>query len=289
MFRDLWVFHRRAVIATVIVVVLPAATAFVVLASRSSNRPPTSGPASASPRRASATDQTPTTVGPAEPTPRNTGFTPLRVVPPATQTQKQTDAQLAAAESPESIAQSETETVPAPKVSRVYPAVPGPDRTDPDAYALAFTRELLTIDYRTQTRTGLLAWAQSEEAPDTLPGVPPQIADKSLVGSLAYNGVTGTEVSPIASATHWPTPSSGTTQRVSGLAASVTPDWTQLISSGWEPTDPLMTVLTVTGSIIVSTPGHPGLSRSFSMAVTLGGARTHPGYGAVAVSAWTVA
>jgi hypothetical protein len=289
MFRDLWVFHRRAVIATVIVVVLPAATAFVVLASRSSNRPPTSGPASASPRRASATDQTPTTVGPAEPTPRNTGFTPLRVVPPATQTQKQTDAQLAAAESPESIAQSETETVPAPKVSRVYPAVPGPDRTDPDAYALAFTRELLTIDYRTQTRTGLLAWAQSEEAPDTLPGVPPQIADKSLVGSLAYNGVTGTEVSPIASATHWPTPSSGTTQRVARLAASVTPDWTQLISSGWEPTDPLMTVLTVTGSIIVSTPGHPGLSRSFSMAVTLGGARTHPGYGAVAVSAWTVA
>jgi hypothetical protein len=153
---------------------------------------------------------------------------------------------------------------------------------------LAFSAELLNVDPTFQTRTGLLEWAAFEEAPDTLPGVPAAIADKSLTASLAYAGVAGTEPSPVPSAAGWPKPGSGVVQQVSDLAAVVAPDWTQLVSSGWEPVDPLMTVMVVTGTLTLTDAGRPGTPRSFSMALTLGGARHHPGYGAVAVSAWTV-
>lgn len=214
---------------------------------------------------------------------------PLRVTPPQTQTQEQVDSELASSESAASIAQAESETVSAPAVSAAYPAIPVSADGDPTAYALAFAAELLDINYHSQTRAGVLGWAEYEEAPDTLPGVPAQIADKSLVGSLAYAGVAGAEASPVPPAGQWPAPDSGVVQQVSGLTATVGPDWTQLVTGGWEPVDPLMTIMAVTGSITVTVDGKPGPPRSFSMAVILGGARHHAGYGAVAVSAWTEA
>jgi hypothetical protein len=214
---------------------------------------------------------------------------PLRITPPQTQTQEKVDSELAASESPASIAQAESETMPAPAVSAAYPVVPVSEETDPTAFALAFATELLDINFRSQTRAALLGWAEYEEAPDTLPGVPAQIADRSLVGSLAYTDVAGAEASPVPPGAQWPAPNSGVVQQVSRLAATVAPDWTQLISGGWEPVDPLMTIMAVTGTITVTVDGRPGPPRSFSMALILGGARHHPGYGAVAVSAWTEA
>jgi hypothetical protein len=214
---------------------------------------------------------------------------PLRVTPPQTQTQEQVDSELAGSQSPASIAQAESETMPALAVSAAYPAIPVSAESDPTAYALAFATELLDINYRSQTRAALWGWAEYEEAPDTLPGVPAQIADKSLVGSLAYSDVAGAEASPVPPTADWPAPDSGVVQQVSGLTATVAPDWTQLVTGGWEPVDPLMTIMAVTGTITVTVDGKPGPPRSFSMALTLGGARHHPGYGAVAVSAWTEA
>ena len=129
--------------------------------------------------------------------PGATSHGPLRVNPPATPTQTQMDAQLAASESPASIAQAERQSVPVPAVSEQFPALPGGDEADATGYALGFCRELLDISYRRQSRAELLEWAQYEEAPDSLPGVPAPIADKSLVGSLAYAGTSGAEPTPI--------------------------------------------------------------------------------------------
>jgi hypothetical protein len=56
----------------------------------------------------------------------------------------------------------------APATSAQYPAVSSQARLQPDLYAAAFTRELLTQDYRT-SRDQLLAWVQSESAQSTEP------------------------------------------------------------------------------------------------------------------------
>jgi hypothetical protein len=284
--RLIWEFHRRAVAAAAVAAIVVAAV----------------GSALGGPRRQAATTPPPprhpavatSTTRPAplgRPVANNTAASdgPLRVTPLQTQTQEQVDSELAGSESPGSIAQAESETMPAPAVSAGYPAILVSAEGDPNAYALAFATELLDINYRSQTRTSLLGWAEYEEAPDTLPGVPARIADKSLVGSLAYAGVAGAEASPVPPAGQWAAPDSGVVQQVSGLAAMVAPDWTQLVTGGWEPVDPLMTIMAVTGTITVTVDGKPGPARSFSMAVILGGARHHPGYGAVAVSAWTEA
>ena len=290
--RLIWEFHRRAVIAAAVAAIVVAAAVSVALdGPRRQAAPPPPPPrhpavATSIPRPAplgrTVADN---------PVATNTAASsgPLRVTPPQTQTQEQVDSELAGSESAASIAQTESETMPAPAVSAAYPAIPVSAEGDPTAYALAFAAELLHINYRNQTRAGLLGWAEYEEAPDTLPGVPAQIADKSLVGSLAYAGVAGAEASPVPPAADWQAPDSGMVQQVSGLAATVAPDWTQLISGSWEPVDPLMTIMAVTGTITVTVDGKPGPPRSFSMALILGGAGHHPGYGAVAVSAWTVA
>jgi hypothetical protein len=76
-------------------------------------------------------------------------------------------------------------------------------------------------------------------------------------------------------------------QTVSSLAVEVDPDWTALVASGWQPADPAMTIVAVTGTLTVEEDGQ---SRTCSMAFTLalGSAASHPGYGAVAVDDWTV-
>jgi hypothetical protein len=280
---SLWLFHRKLVImsAVIIVVVIGAATLAVGASGHKAGRtttPPIAADRPTSPKSPTTKHGAGTTTAPT---------TPLRVTPPATQIQSAIDSQLARSESPASIAQTEHETVPTPGTSTSYPAVSPTALTDPTAFALAFSQELLDVNYRKQSRPALLAWAQYEEAPDTLPGVPAQIGDKSLIGSLAYGGVAGATATPVPTAPAWGTLSSGTVQRVSSLGASVAPDWTSLVAQGWEPTDPLMTIMTVTGTVTTTGPGQSGFPRSFSMALTLGGARHHSGYGAVAVSAWT--
>ena len=44
-------------------------------------------------------------------------------------------------------------------------------------------------------------------------------------------------------------------QSVNGLQAEVDPDWTQIISEGWQPRDPRMTIEVVTGTVTVSIDG----------------------------------
>ena len=73
----------------------------------------------------------------------------------------------------------------APATSAQYPGVSSQARVQPDLYAAAFTRRLLTQDYRT-SRDQLLAWVQSESAPSTEPlvvGLPPvELQPRSALG-----------------------------------------------------------------------------------------------------------
>src|SRR3974390_2665182 len=106
----------------------------------------------------------------------------------------------------------------------------------------------------TQTRPALLAWAESEAAADTLPGVPAAAGQNSLIGSLAYAALPGAQPPPIPAAADWPSPTSGTSQAVTGLTASVDPAWTSQIAQGWQPADPLLTVIDITGTLPVTSP-----------------------------------
>jgi hypothetical protein len=206
-----------------------------------------------------------------------------------TPAQTQIDSQIVQAQNPASIAKAETITAPNPATTRAYPAVPSAERGDPTAYARAFITELLDTRYATQTRAALLAWAESEAAADTLPGVPAAAGQNSLIGSLAYAGLPGAQPTPILAAANWPSLTSGTTQTVTGLTTSVDPAWARQIAQGWQPTDPLLTVIDITGTLTVTAPGRPPARHLFSLSLMLGTALHHPGYGAVAVANWTEA
>ncbi|MHB8244841.1 MAG: hypothetical protein ACYDGN_05705 [Acidimicrobiales bacterium] len=210
------------------------------------------------------------------------------IKPPQTAIQEQIDAELAQAETPASIAAAEQTSVPVPAVSGAYPSIPTVDRSDPTAYAIAFATELLDTSYASQSRAALLAWAEHEEAPNTLPGVPADVAGKALVLSLADPNLPGGSPSPTPSPAQWAVDAkNGVVQSVNDVAAEVDPDWTQIVSEGWEPADPLMTIETVTGTMTVTTKGQAATPVSFTLTLTLGSAAHVHGYGAVAAGNWT--
>jgi hypothetical protein len=286
--HTLWTFHRRLVVVTVIVVVLLLAAVVVLTGSRHGAPPATSD------RPGERVPVTAPTIGrngkaPGNPFRGHLARTSL-VEPPQTAVQKQVDTELAQAETPAAIATAEKTSVPAPAVSAAYPAIKSVDRNDPTAYAIAFVTELLDTNYASDTRAGLLAWAEHEEAPNTLPGVPASVGSKALVLSLADPGLPGGTPSPVPSAIGWESDVPGdTVQSVSNVQAEVDPDWTQIVSEGWQPRDPLMTMETVTGTMTIAVNGDAAPPESFSLTLTLGSAAHAPGgYGAVAAGDWTL-
>ncbi len=141
--------------------------------------------------------------------------------------------------------------------------------------------------------------------------------DKTLYASLADPDLGGTGgTSPIPSATQWATDAAAqVTWHASNLAASYDQQWSQLVSEGFVPRDPLMTQIDMSGGLTVTTPemvqqtvktteatgtqAH-NITRTvwrtvqqstvehFALDMTLGSALHHPGYGAVTVDNWTV-
>ena len=211
------------------------------------------------------------------------------ITPPEGGLQAQIDTELAADETPGAIAAARAARVPAPAVSTAYPALPGADSADPAGFAIAFATELLDTNYAIQTRDALLAWAEHEEAPNTLPGVPSDVAGKALVLSLADPALPGASPSPVPSKAQWVADAAaGITQQVRNVAAEVDPDWTELVSEGWQPADPRMTIETLTGDLTVTTSGQASVPEPFSLTLTLGSAAHARGYGAVAAGDWTL-
>lgn len=276
--RPLRTFHRPLVIGLAVCVVL-AVSGAVVAAGGRSGQPSATRPAATRPAR----PRSATTAPPARP------LAPAPTVTvPQTAIQKQIDGELAQAETSASITAAEATSVPAPAVSASYPSIPTADRSDPTAYAIAFTTELLDTNYAAQSRAALLAWAEHEEAPNTLPGVPASVAGKALVLSLADPNLPGGTPSPTPSAAQWVVDAkNGVVQTVTDVQAQVDPDWTQIVSEGWQPRDPLMTIETVTGTLTVTTKGQAATPVSFTLTLTLGSAAHVHGYGAVAAGNWT--
>ena len=196
--RTLWMFHRRFIVAAALTVALATSAGVVLVGSRHNTAAVSSPAPSGSDNGPTRSKRPATTTSHRRPPKTN-------VEPPATAIERQVDTELAQAETPSAVAAAEAADVPAPATSAAYPSIPVADRSDPTAYAIAFATEILDINYAAQTRAELLAWAEHEEAPNTLPGVPASVAGKSLVLSLADPGLPGGTPSPTPSASQWAT------------------------------------------------------------------------------------
>jgi hypothetical protein len=208
-------------------------------------------------------------------------YEPLRVVPPQTAVERTVNQGFARLWRGESA--STAANLPSAATSSNYPPIDATDVQAPSTYALALTQELLDIDFAASTRQELLAWASYNDAPNSLVTIPMAIDLKVLPASLTMNPT------PIPTSTQWKKlAATRTSWRVSGLVTSVSPIWTELLATGWQPVDPLMTMYDVSGTLTVTTLGHGPDVESFFFLLTLGGASWHPGYGAVVMNNWTV-
>jgi hypothetical protein len=119
--------------------------------------------------------------------------------------------------------------------------------------------------------------------------VPASIANRAVYASLADPGMPGgTGASPVPSVEGWAADArGGTSQEVIDVLVTVDPAWTEIIDQGWEPRDPLMSMMDVTGTLIVRT-GTTTARHAVSMVLAVGSCDRVPGLGAMAVQDWTV-
>lgn len=208
-------------------------------------------------------------------------YHPLRVEPPQTAIERTVNQGFAHLWRGESAATAAM--LPGAATSSTFPPIDPTDSLAPSTYALAFTQELLDIDFATSRRQELLAWASYNDAPNSTVTMPVAINLKVLPASLTMNPT------PIPTSMQWKKLAATRTRwRVSGLVTSVSPIWTELLATGWQPVDPLMTMYDVSGTLTVTAPGRGSDVESFFFLLTLGGASWHPGYGAVVMNNWTV-
>ena len=180
----------------------------------------------------------------------------------------------------------------APATSAQYPAVSSQARLQPDLYAAAFTRQLLTQDYRT-SRDQLLAWVQSEAAPSTEPLVV-GLTPVELAGRLALWSVQDDTGSPAIV----PSPSTWTalaqrrgyaTVQIQKVTEPVS--WAAAVADG-QITDPAVTARQVDAEVTLHTTDHgraTATATSVSLTVQLEGPPTRAGYGFVAAVIYDVA
>jgi hypothetical protein len=182
------------------------------------------------------------------------------------------------------MATAESLVVPAPAVTGGWPHLAV--EVTPESWAQAFVSSLLNVDYPHQSRSALAQWLAANEAPELIPGVPPSLADKVLFVSLLDPGLFGGQPTPIPSTHQWAVYArAGTVQSVSDLIVQADPNWSQTVAAGWQPTDVRMTEEDLSG-VLNLRHGAVVISRHFSLAVIVGSARWHDGYGTVAVSSW---
>jgi hypothetical protein len=74
------------------------------------------------------------------------------------------------------LAALEASSFPAPATGAAFPPIEAADTQSPSMYAMAFTQELLDVDFATTTRNELLAWAGYNNAPNTTIDIPTSAA-----------------------------------------------------------------------------------------------------------------
>jgi hypothetical protein len=176
--------------------------------------------------------------------------------------------------------------------SRRYPAVGAETRRQPDLYAAAFVRELLTQDYRT-SREQLLAWVQSESAQSTEPlvvGLTPVALRPAMAIASVQDGINGP--SPVPTQNDW----SGlagrlghTTVKVQHVSEPVS--WAGAVAKA-QITDPGVTARQVDAEVTLQTTERGKVTtRRYSVAlvINLEGPPVRDGYGFVAAITYNIA
>jgi hypothetical protein len=210
---------------------------------------------------------------------------PDTVTPSGSPVQEQVDQNLAQGQLSD-LSQLEAVKVPQPAISGGWPRLPV--ATAPESWAQTFVGALLDIRYSQQSRSALGSWLQAQEAPYLLPAVPASVADTILFLSVFDPQLVQSGGSPIVSSSQWEADAKADVhQSVSGLLVQPDPGWQQLVSSGWQPTDPRMDVLDVAGLLTVTSGSHHRVEH-FTLSVSVGSARWHPGYGTIAIDEWRV-
>jgi hypothetical protein len=200
------------------------------------------------------------------------------------------DEKLASAmgQSGSAMAALEALTPPPPGWTGAYPAVPAGVTQSDQGYAMAFTKELLDRNYRTQSRLDLARWLEAEAAAEMLPGVPMAAAEHTLYGELMEPAAIGNQAGPVPTATQWTNlASAGVTQHVYNIFVSPDATWSGFVSQGFTSADPLLTVKDVTG-IIATTRRGKTTTKHFSFQLFLASALHRPGYGSFGIDQWGV-
>jgi hypothetical protein len=184
----------------------------------------------------------------------------------------------------QSLARMRAQVPVAPATSARYPAVSSQARLQPDLYAAAFTRQLLSQDYRTG-RGQLLAWVQSEAAPSTEPLVV-GLTPSKLRGRLGLWSVQDDTGSPAIV----PSPSAWTalTQRWGYTTVQIQKvtepvSWAAAVAGG-QITDPAVTARQIDAEVTLHTTdhGHATATRfSVSLTVQIEGPPARSWYGFV--------
>jgi hypothetical protein len=192
----------------------------------------------------------------------------------------------------QSLTRMRDQTPVAPATSTQYPAVSSQARLQPDLYAAAFTRQLLTQDYRT-SRGQLLAWVQSETAPSTEPLVV-GLTPVGLRGKLALWSVQDDTGSPaiVPSPSAWTALAQRrgyTTVQIQKVTEPVS--WAAAVADG-QITDLAVTARQIDAEVTLHTTGHgraTATATSVSLTVQLEGPPSRGGYGFVAAVIYDVA
>src|SRR5205807_605176 len=113
----------------------------------------------------------------------------------------------------------------------------------PEVWAPEFLTGLLDVDYARQSRDAFGPWLIAEEAPELAPGLPASATDKILFADLFDPSLGEAVVPPVPSASQWAAfARAGVRQSVSNMLVETDPSWTQLVATGWQPSDARMAV-----------------------------------------------
>jgi len=211
---------------------------------------------------------------------------PATTVPPETPVQRQYDSAFQSGLAPTMAGmEPAAQHLPAPSYTGGWQALPVSQQ--PEQWVDSFTTALLGIDFARQTRAGLGHWLVANEAPEMVPGVLPSVQNAVLYVSVFDPSAAGGTTLPIPSAVQWQADAAaGVVWTTSQLLVEVDPQWSQIIASGWEPTDTRLADYDVSGVLTVNHPGQPPVPHRFSMQITVGSAHWHQGYGSVSVGSW---